>query len=295
MGIRDLGALVLLGALWGGSFLYIRVAVPALGPALLMELRVLLAAAALSLYAVAVGRLPALRSRRKEFLILGGLNAAIPFTLIAAAEITLTASLASILNSTTPLFAAVVAAAWIGEALTTRKVIGLIMGIMGVAVLVGWTPIALNGVVLLSVGAMLAASLSYALGGVYAKRTFVGIPSLALAIGQQMGAAMLLLPLAAASLPGEAPSPTVALSVLALALLCTAVAYLLYFYLIANTGPTRTLTVTFLIPVFGLFFGVLFLGEPVGVGTLVGLGIILYSVALVIGIGPGKAGERKTA
>jgi drug/metabolite transporter (DMT)-like permease len=73
------------------------------------------------------------------------------------------------------------------------------------------------------------------------------------------------------------------------------VAYLLYFYLIANTGPTRTLTVTFLIPVFGLFFGVLFLGEPVGVGTLVGLGIILYSVALVIGVGPGKAGERKTA
>jgi drug/metabolite transporter (DMT)-like permease len=291
MSIRDLGALVLLGALWGGSFLYIRVAVPALGPALLMELRVLLAAAALSLYAVAVGRLPALRSRRREFLILGGLNAAIPFTLIAAAEITLTASLASILNSTTPLFAAVVAAAWIGETLTTKKIVGLVLGIVGVAALVGWVPVPFDGMVALSIGAMLVASLSYALGGVYAKRTFSGTPYLTLAIGQQAGAAALLLPPAAASLPGEAPPLAAVLSVLALALLSTAVAYLIYFRLIASVGPTSTLTVTFLVPAFGLLFGVLFLGEPLTTGMLVGFGIILSSLALVTGVRPGKAKE----
>ena len=281
MSSKELGALFLLGAIWGASFLFIRIAVPTLGPFVLMDLRVGLAAAALAPYALAVSRLPALRTRRKEFLIIGGLNAAIPFTLIAAAEITLTSSLAAILNSTTPLFAAVVAAAWIGEALTLRKVVGLLLGVVGVATLVGLDPVPLNREVFLSVGAMLVASCSYALGGVYAKRTFEGVPSLAMATGQQVGAAVLLLPFAAATLPREAPSPSVVLAVLGLALLCTAVAYLLYFYLIANAGPTKTLTVTFLIPLFGLFFGVLLLEEPFGLGTLVGLGVILVGVALV--------------
>jgi drug/metabolite transporter (DMT)-like permease len=282
MGVRDLGALLLLGALWGASYMFIRVAVPALGPFALMGMRVALAASVLTLYAAVLARsMPKLRSRWKEFMIVGATNSAIPFTLIAAAEIELTASLAAILNSTTALFAAVVAAVWIGEALTIRKVFGLVMGLVGVAVLVGWDPIPLNSIVLLSVGAMLAASLAYAVGGVYVKRTFAGVPPLAMAIGQQTGAAFLLVPLAAVSLPEEAPPLPAALSALALTLLSTAVAYLLYFRLIENVGPTKTLTVTFLIPVFGLFFGVLLLGEPVGVGTLVGFGIILYSVALV--------------
>ena len=288
----DLGALTLLGALWGGSFLFISVAVPALGPALLVELRVLLAAVALALYAVAVGRLPALRSRWKEFLILGGLNAAVPFTLIAISQLNLTASLAAIMNSTTPLFAAVVAAAWIGEELTTRKIFGLLLGVVGVAVLVGLDPVPLNGVVLLSVGASLLAALCYALGGVYAKRTFPGVPPLAMGIGQQAAAAAILLPLAVASLPEEPPSLAVVLSVLGLALLSTAVAYLLYFRLMASVGPTKTLTVTFLVPVFGVLFGVLLLGDPVGVGTFAGMGIILSSVALVTGISLGRAKEK---
>src|SRR5919199_3988147 len=182
---KELMALTLLGALWGGSFLFIRVAVPVLGPFALMELRVGLAAVTLALYAVAVARLPKLRARWKEFLTLGALNGAIPFSLIGTAELNLTASLAAILNSTTVLFAAVVAAVWMGEALTTKKVIGVVSGIAGVAVLVGWTPIAPSGVVLLSVAATLVASLSYALAGTYAKRTFVGASPLALAIGQQ--------------------------------------------------------------------------------------------------------------
>lgn len=282
MSAKELGALLLLSALWGASFLFIRVAVPALGPFVLMELRVGLAALALLPLAFVASRLPALRARWKEFLTLGTLNAAIPFTLIAASEITLTSSLAAILNSTTPLFAAAVAAAWIGETLTARKVAGLLLGIVGVATLVGLDPVPLSGIVLLSVGAMLLASFSYALGGVYAKRTFAGVSALAMAVGQQTGAAMLLLPFAAATLPGAPPTPTVALSVLGLALLCTAVAYLLYFYLISSAGPTKTLSVTFLIPAFGLLFGVLLLNEPFGPATLAGLGVILVGVALVV-------------
>ena len=295
MNARELGALILLGALWGASFLFIRVAVPVLGPFVLMELRVGLAAVALALYAAALARTPELRARWKQFITIGTLNAAVPFSLIATAEIHLTASLAAILNSTTALFAPLVAAAWIGESLVPRQVVGVVSGILGVAVLVGWDPISLNGAVLLSVGAVLAASFSYTLGGVFAKRTFAGVPSITLVIGQQAAAATLLLPLAVATLPAELPSEAVALSVLGLALLCTAAAYLLYFYLIRSVGPTKTLTVTFLIPVFGLLFGVLLLGEPVGIGTLIGLGVILTSVALVTGVGFGKMKETGRA
>ncbi len=290
---KDLGALMLLGALWGGSFLFIRVAVPALGPFVLMELRVGLAVVALTLYAVVVGRLSKLRARWREFLIIGTVNTAIPFSLIAAAEIYLTASLAAILNSTTVLFTALVAAVWMGDPLTMRKVVGVILGIIGVAVLVGWDPIELSGVVLLSVGAMLAASLSYALGAVYIKRTFKGIPPLSMSLGQLTGGAIVLLPLAAASLPGERPSAAVTLCVLGLALLSTAVAYLLYFRLIENVGPTSTVTVTLLVPLFGLLFGVLLLDEPFGWGTLAGLAIILSSVTLVTGIGLGGTREER--
>jgi drug/metabolite transporter (DMT)-like permease len=289
MSARELGALVLLGALWGASFLFIRVAVPALGPFVLMELRVGLAAGALAAYAGALSRAPALRGRWREFLTIGALNAAIPFTLIAAAEIELPAGLAAILNSTTALFAPLVAAAWIGEPLVARQVVGVVLGVAGVAVLVGWDPIPLNAAILLSAWAVLLASLSYSLGAVYAKRTFAGVPSMTMAIGQQVGAAALLLPLAAATLPEEAPPTVAALSVLGLSLLCTAAAYLLYFYLIAAAGPTKTLTVTFLIPVFGLLFGVLLLGERVGAGTLAGFVIILASLGLVTGAGRGGA------
>ncbi len=282
----DLGTLVLLGALWGGSYLFIGVAVSALRPALLMDLRVLLAAVALALYAFTVGRLPALRSRWKEFLVLGGLNAAAAFTLIATSQLNLTASLAAILNSTTPLFAAVVAAAWIGEALTVKKAVGLLLGVVGVAVLVGLDPVPLSGIVLLSVGTSLLAALCYALGGVYAKHTFSGVPPLSMGIGQQAGAAAILLPPSIATFPGEPPAITVVLSVLGLALLSTAVVYLPYFRLITSVGPTKILTVTFLVPVFGMLFGVLLLEEPFGPGTLVGLAIILSGVALVTGIFP---------
>src|SRR5215204_6815280 len=221
MGGRDLGALLLLSALWGASFIFIRVAVPALGPFVLVELRVGLGAVTLALCAALLRRLPKLRVRWRQFALLGMVNVAIPFSLISAAEINLTASLAAILNSTTVMFTAVVAAVWMGDDLTSRKVVGVVLGIVGVAVLVGWDPIVMNWVVVLSVGAMLAASLSYALGAVYAKRTFAGSPPLAIAIGQLTAASMLVLPLAAVSVPGR-PSTTVVLSVVAVALLSTA-------------------------------------------------------------------------
>ena len=292
MGTRDLGALLLLSALWGASFIYIRVAVPALGPFVLVELRVGLAAVVLALCAALVGRLSKLRGRWRQFALLGAVNVAIPFSLISAAEINLTASLAAILNSTTVMFTAVLAAVWMGDALTARKLVGVALGIVGVTVLVGWDPITMNWTVALSVGAMLAASLAYALGSVYAKRTFADSPPLAIASGQLTAAAMLMLPLAAVSAPEQSPSTIVVLSVLGLALPSTAVAYMLYFRLIANVGPTSTSTVTLLVPLFGLLFGVVLLDEPVGVGTLAGLVLILSSVTLITGLGTTRPKAR---
>lgn len=288
MRAKDLVALLALGALWGGSFLFIRVAVPALGPFALVELRVGIAAGALLLYALLAGRALKLRDRWRPFLVLGVVNSAIPFSLISFAEIQLTASLAAILNSTTVLFTALVAAAWTGESLTARKGAGVFLGVAGVAVLVGWDPVALTGAVLLSVAAMVGASLSYAVGATYAKKAFAGVPPLTMAVGQQGVAALVLLPPAAVTLPDEAPPLVVALCVLALALLSTSVAYLIYFRLIESVGPTGTVTVTFLVPVFGLLFGVLLLGEPLGAGTLAGMAVILASVALVTGVGARK-------
>lgn len=284
MKLGDLAALMLLGVLWGASFIFIRVAVPEVGPLTLMGLRVGLAASALILYAVLARRQLGLRGRWRQFLFLGAVNSALPFTLIAFAEIQLTASLASILNSTTVLFSAVVSAIWLGTTLTVQKVIGVVTGLIGVAALVGWDPIPLNLPVLVSVGAMLLASLSYALGANYVKRNFSGVPPLGMAIGQQTAATGILIVPATVAAPVSSPSGVVIVCVLGLAVFSTAAAYLLYFRLIENVGPTSTVTVTFLVPVFGLLFGVVLLGEPFGWGTLAGLGIILLSVALVTGM-----------
>ena len=295
MNARGFAALISLGALWGASFLFIRVAVPEFGAFALVALRVGLAALVLALVAVVGRRALKLRGLWLPLLFVGFFNTAVPFSLISAAEVHLTASLAAILNSTTVMFTALVAAVWLGDRLTAKKVAGIVLGIVGVAVLVGWDPLPLSPVVLLSVAAVLGASLCYGVGGVFTKKVFVGVPSLTLAVGQQTAAAGVMIPLATTDLPTRAPSVTAALCVLALAIPSTAVAYLLFFYLIANAGPTSTSTVTLIVPVFGLIFGVLFLGEPVGWGTVVGLGIILSSVVLITGVRFGKAAEKPTA
>lgn len=281
MKFQDVVMLLLLAAIWGASFLFIRIASLILGPVVLMDLRVLLAGAALLLYAITIRHLPALWSRWKAYALLGALNAALPFTLIATAELHLPATLAAILNATTPLFTAVIAAFWMKDRFTAKKAVGLILGVLGVGILMGWSPLALNGIVLLSVGASLLAACFYGIGGVYSKVAFQGTPPLALAIGQQLGAGLLLFPFAALRLPPAWPSISVMLAVLALALLSTSIGYLLYFQLMRSVGPTKTLSVTFLVPVFALLWGTLFLKEALGVGTFLGLAVILISIVCV--------------
>lgn len=277
-----LGALTLLGSIWGASFIFIHVAVVSFGPIPLMWGRVAIAAVALTMLGIMTKSIPNFRHYWRQFLIVGTINAAIPFTLIAWSELTLSASLASILNSTTPLFTAMIAAVWIGETLTWRKILGVVLGIIGVAILVGGSALTLTGSLVWATLASLGAAALYGVGTVYASRNFIGLKPLETSIGQLFGATTVLLIPMLLTLPNEIPPMNAIGSLLALALVSTAFAYLLYFYLLMNVGPTRTATVTFLVPVFGTFWGVLFLGDTLTAGMLVGMAIVLSSVGLVI-------------
>jgi drug/metabolite transporter (DMT)-like permease len=233
------------------------------------------------LYALLTRRKLGILKYWKQFLLLGAINAALPFTMICMAELHLSASLAAILNATTPMFAALAAWGTRQEKPGLAKSAGLVIGLIGVAVLVGWSPVPLTSTILLSVAFSLCAALSYALGGLYASRVGSGLSPLALAAGQQLGASVVLLPLAVIYAPDHLPSAAAVYSVLGLSLICTSVAYLLYFRLIASIGPVKTVSVTFLVPVFGLMWGAIFLHEPVYANTIAGLIIILLSVMLV--------------
>jgi drug/metabolite transporter (DMT)-like permease len=281
-----------LAALWGASYLFIRIAVPALGPFPLAAGRTLVAALVLWVGLRILRKRLELRPHWRRLLVLGATNAALPFFLIGAAELRITASLAAMLTATTPFWAMLFAAYWLGERLTVGRSLGLVLGIVGVGVLVGWSPIPLTGPVLLSVGAMLVASCAYGFAGVYTKRRLAGVPPSTLAIGQQLAAAAWLLPPALWSVPRVDPTPGAAAALLALALFCTALAYPLFFRLIETIGPTRTSTITYLIPIFGTLWGTLFLDEAVTPGMLVGLALILGSVGLVNGVRVGDILRR---
>lgn len=283
MKMKELGALVLLASMWGASFLFMKVAVPELGPIVTSAVRVLLAGLALLAYALLIGSRPDLLSRWRQYLLLGAINAALPFALICAAELHLAASLAAILNATTPLFTALVALGWLREPIGWRKGAGLLLGVFGVSILVGWHPDSLESgnAFYTAAGLSLLAALSYAFGGIYASRTFTGTASLDLAIGQQLAASVWLVPVALVTLPEHLPSMATVWSVLALSLLCTAVAYLLYFFLLQSVGPVKTLSVTFLVPLFGVVWGTIFLNESLSINTLLGLIVIFVSILMV--------------
>lgn len=294
MSLKQLAALLTLGALWGVSYIFIRIAVEPVGPVLLMFIRAALTAAILLAYARARRIQLNIREHWRKFLVLGFFGSALPFTLIAWAELTVTGSMAAILMSTTPLFTAFVAAIGLGEPLTPHKLIGALLGIVGVSITVGGSPLALSPEVIAATLALLAATLSYATGGVFAKRFLGGLDNLSLSTGQLLCAAIILAPFSALDLPVHKLSTVAVLATLGLVVLCTAFAYQLYYYLVISAGPLQALTVTLLIPVFGVFWGALLLDESISAGMIGGLVVVLFSVGLVTGmIAPGKRAITK--
>ncbi|GAB1809196.1 DMT family transporter [Priestia megaterium] len=281
MSLKHFSILILLASLFGASFLFMKIASPSLGPLFLIESRVFIAAISLIIFARLLKQKIEIKHKWKELIVLGTINAAIPFVLIAYAELNLSASLAAIINSTTPLFSVIISILWLKEGKNMRSLFGIIIGCIGVGILVGWSPIHLNIKVILSIGAIFLAALFYGIGGIYSKIAFQNMKSFDLAIGQQLGASIILLPFAIIDIPNQLPSITVTVSVLGLAIFSTSVAYLLYFYLIKNIGPTKTVSVTLLVPIFGIIWGVLFLHEQTTLSTYIGLGVILMSIFLV--------------
>jgi drug/metabolite transporter (DMT)-like permease len=276
--------LLLLSAIWGASFIFFRVIVPVLGPVWTAELRVLIAGVALGVVALVLRS--KLQWRRYGWWIagIGILNSGIPFALIAFAELRLTASMAAILNATSPLWGALLGALFFRESFTAFKGIGLILGIAGVAILVGWSPLEPGLLTVLSVLAMLGATFCYGLSSNLTKRHLQGAPLLGTVVGAQLASSLALAPLLPLDLPRAAPDLTVILCLLALALICTAAAYLLYYRLILELGATRALTVTFLAPIFGTLWGALFLGEAVTVTKVLACLVILCGAGFVTGL-----------
>src|SRR5579862_6007172 len=196
MTVADKKMLLILSALWGGSFIFIRVAAPVLGPILLVEARVLIAGIALLLYARVAGVRLGIRKWWQKYLVLGAINSAIPFLLMSSAEVRITASMAVLLNATSPLFGALVAAAFLDDRLTLRKVCGIGASFCGVIALVGWSPISHDANTIRSIVCCLGAPISYGFAGAYVKRKMTDAPAIGMAAGSQLAAAVIIAPFA---------------------------------------------------------------------------------------------------
>ena len=282
MTAASLVRLLALSAIWGASFLFMRMGAPVLGPVLLIGLRVLLAALFLAVVGAVLRKPLDARRNAGHYLVLGLFNSALPFLLFAFSARTLSASLMAILNATAPIWAAVIGAAWTRTALSARSLLGLALGVGGVALLVGFDPSTLRDGAPLAIGLALAAAFSYGIATQYAKSARKVEP-FANAHGSMWAATLLIAPAVPFAPPAAMPGLVIGLAVLALGIVCSGIAYLLYFRLVADLGAASALTVTFLVPVFGVLWGHLFLGEPLGWNTLVGALVVVVGTALVTG------------
>lgn len=275
-----LGEFVLLAAIWGASFLFMRLGAAEFGPLATAGVRVGVASAFLLPLVILRGQWPELRRHWKVIFTAGLINSAIPFALYSYAVLSITTGLASILNATVPLFGALVAWVWLRDRLTGMRWLGLLIGFAGVALLASEKASFKPGGTGLALLACLGASVCYALAASFAKRFLTGVHPLATAAGSQLGATLGLLIPTLWFWPSQTPGLRAWAAVVTMGILCTGVAYILYFRTIERAGPSRALAVTFLAPVFALFYGAVFLGEPItpwmlGCGVVIILGTAL--------------------
>jgi drug/metabolite transporter (DMT)-like permease len=287
---RDVADLLLLAALWGGSFLFIRMGAAEFGPVALAALRCTGATLFLLPILALRGQAAALRQHWRAIALVGIANSALPFVLFGVAMLAINAGLSAIFNAATPLWAAAIGAVWLHERLSPLRVLGLLIGLAGVMGL-AWDKSAFtaneHGVsAALAIAACLGATALYGFAACWTKKRLSGVPPMALATGSQLSAAIVLAAPALWLRPSVAPSTTAWIALAMLAVLCTGVAYILYFRLIAHTGPTNASAVTFLIPAFAAFFGWLFLDEAITLSMVIGAVVILIGTALAMGLLP---------
>jgi drug/metabolite transporter (DMT)-like permease len=272
---RQTAELLALAALWGASFLFMRLGAQAFGPAALVFVRVGLAAALLLPWLVLTGGVVALRERWRDIALVGAVNSTGPFLLFAVASLVLAAGTMAVLNATAPLWTALLAYGVWRERLDASRVAGLGLGFVGVLGLT-WDAMGVRGGDAFRIALALLACL--------ARRRLAGAPPMAVAAGSQAASASLLAAPAAALWPAAAPSPTAWAAAIGLAVACTALAYVLYFRLIAQVGATKAIAVTYLVPAFAMVWGALVLGERPTAPMLVATAVILLGTALATGV-----------
>ncbi len=279
---------VVLAAIWGSSFLFMRIGAVEFGPLPTAAVRVTIAALFLLPIVWLRGLLPELRRNWRRVFIIGMLNSGIPFVCFSFALLSITTGLSAILNATVPMFGALVAWLWLKDKPTASRVLGLVIGFAGVAML-AWdkatfkpdaSVIAPGWAVL----ACLFACICYGISASYTKRYLGGLPPLVTAAGSQIGATLGLALPAVWLWPQQMPGTHAWLALLAVGVLCTGLAYILFFRLIESAGPPRALSVTFLVPVFAVLYGVLFLGESVTPWMLLCAAVIVCGTALSTGL-----------
>jgi drug/metabolite transporter (DMT)-like permease len=279
-----------LAAVWGGSFIFMRMGAGEFGALPLAYLRV--AGAAIVLLPLLAWRreLAELRTHWRPILIVGVMNSAFPFVCFAYAALTINAGLSAIFNAAAPLFGAVIAWLWLKDRLSAPRVAGLVIGFAGVFGLAfdkaGIHAGAHGAATSLAVLACMAASASYGFSANFTKRHLFGVKPMAVAAGSQLAATSLLALPAWWAWPPASPSGTAWLTVTVLAVACTGIAYVMYFRLIAHVGPANAITVTFLVPAFAVAWGALFLGERPTAAMLVGCAVIVVGTALATGLLP---------
>jgi drug/metabolite transporter (DMT)-like permease len=284
----DIAELIALAAIWGASFLFMRIGAPEFGPVALTALRV--GGATLFLLPLVFwrGHVGALRTHWKPIAVVGLFNSALPFVLFSIAALAINAGLSSIFNATAPLWGALIAWWWLGDRLSASRVLGLFIGFLGVVFLAwnkaSFTPGEHGVSAAVAIGACLLATLGYGFAANYTKKKLTGVPPLAVAAGSQAAATAALALPALWLAPSTSPGADAWASLAALAVLCTGVAYLMYFRLIAHVGAPRAITVTYLIPVFAALWGALFLHEAITTAMALGCAVILAGTALASGL-----------
>jgi drug/metabolite transporter (DMT)-like permease len=284
MSIVDLAKLVFLSALWGGSYIFLRIAVPEVGPLLTAMLRIALGGVALLIFAHMTGVMMDWRRNLKPFALVGLFAGVLPFSCFSFAALHLPVAYSAVLNSTAPLFGALFSVIWLAERLNARKLAGLGLGIIGVALLVGAGTLTLNASTLAAIAACLVAAAGYALSSIIIKKTGRpgGTHPIAMATGSLVLGGIMMAPTVPFALPPAMPSMLALACLAALSLLSSGLAQAIFIPLIVKIGPTRAMCVSFLIPLFSMLWGFLFLHEAVRPSTLAGGAIVLAAMGLVL-------------
>lgn len=284
MNARQIISLIVLGAIWGSSFLFMRLSVKDIGAIPMIELR--LAIGALVLWPLMLMKHPLSVTQGwwGKMTMVGVFNSGLPFTLLAFSLLVFTAGVGSVLNATVPMFTALIAFLWLKERLSRSRILGLVVGFIGVMVLVSDKLAVTGSHTGLALAAALLATLSYGFSANYTKREVVGVDPLVTTVMSLTMGALVLLPLAIIYWPDHNPSLMSWLSVLILGVICTGAAYIIYFRLITEIGAPRTVTVTFLVPLFGIVWGIVFLGEELTWQFVIGALVIITGTALSTGV-----------